>query len=208
MKKPLYKQRKPTPVPDRFAGLIVLLRGQKVMLDRDLAALYGVTTKVLNQAVKRNLARFPTDFMFQLVAEEAELLRSQIVTSNPGRGGRRHLPFVFTEQGVAMLSSVLRSVRAVKVNIEIMRAFVRLRQLLAANADLERRLAELESRCDLKFKDVFEAIRELLDRPDPLQPEHGREIGFHSTQQLKEEAPAYRCFAPRKATAKTPARQP
>jgi hypothetical protein len=226
MRRPLYRQRKPVPVPDRLDGLIFLLRGQKVMFDSDLAALYGVTTKALNQAVKRNAGRFPDDFMFQLSEEEGELLRSQfvtlnlgpghksaktgrktqqtdgslrsqIVTSNVGRGGRRHLPFAFTEQGVAMLSSVLRSARAVKVNIEIMRTFVRLRQLLAANADLERRLGELEKKYDRNFKAVFDAIRELMERPEPTRPDHGREIGFHTTPRLREEPPAYRCFTPR-----------
>ena len=194
--KPLYR-RSPPPAPDaeRLEGLILLVRGQKVMLDRDLAALYGVPTKALNQAVRRNLGRFPEDFMFQLLAEEAERLRSQFVTSNAARGGPRYLPFVFTEQGVAMLSSVLRSERAVKVNIGIMRTFVRLRQLLASHRDLERQLAELEQKYDRKFRDVFDAIRELMERPEPILPEHGREIGFHTVKQLKEEPPPYRCFA-------------
>ncbi len=229
-KKPLYRQQAPPPVPERFDELVLLVRGQRVMLDSDLAALYGVLTKVLNQAVQRNEDRFPADFMFQLTEEEAVRLRSQFVTLNPNasqkfagkplktanpadslrsqivtlkRGQhRKFLPYVFTEQGVAMLSSVLRSPRAVKINIEIMRVFVRLRQLLASHTDLERRLTELEEKSDRKFKAVFEAIRELLERPDPLQPDHGREIGFHSVQQLKEDAPPYRCF-PRKAESKS-----
>jgi hypothetical protein len=132
-------------------------------LDADLAALYEVDVKVLNQAVKRNLNRFPEDFMFQLTAEEAERLRSQIVTLETGRGQhRKYLPFAFTEQGVAMLSSVLRSPRAVQVNIEIMRTFVRLRQMLAGNAELARKLESLEKKYDAQFKAVFDAIRQLM----------------------------------------------
>jgi hypothetical protein len=119
---------------ERIEKAIYLIRGEKVMLDRDLAFLYGVETKVLNRAVKRNLQRFPSDFMFQLTAVEADLLRCQIGTSKKGRGGRRYLAYVFTEQGVAMLSTVLNSERAVLVNIEIMRAFVKLRQMLTSNA--------------------------------------------------------------------------
>lgn len=139
---------------------ILLLRGERVMLDSDLASLYGVPTKALVQAVKRNAMRFPPDFIFQLTPEEDAALRSQIVTANPGRGGRRTRAYAFTELGVAMLSSVLRSPRAVMVNIEIMRAFVRLRRLLATNADLARRLAKLEKRYDAKFRVVFEAIQD------------------------------------------------
>jgi hypothetical protein len=155
---------------------IYLIRGEKVMLDRDLALLYGVETKVLNRAVKRNLQRFPSDFMFQLTTEETEILRCQIGTSNEGRGGRRYLPYVFTEQGVAMLSSVLNSERAILVNIEIMRAFVELRQMLASNAELSRQLAQLESKYDKHFKVVFDAIRQLM-----ATPTRGRkEIGFRS----------------------------
>lgn len=197
MPKPLYKRAAPPPPVDPVEGLIYLLRGQRVMLDSDLAALYEVPTKALNQAVRRNLDRFPKDFMFPLSAAEADSLRSQTVTSNrAARGGRRHLPLVFTEQGVAMLSSVLRSARAVKVNIGIMRTFVRLRQLLASHADLERRLAELERKYDRRFKAVFQAIRELMDQPEPEPNDQGREIGFHTIPQLKEEPPPYRCFAP------------
>lgn len=153
---------------------IVLLRGERVMLDADLAALYGVETRALVQAVKRNAARFPPDFMFQLSQEEDAILRSQIVTSSRSHGGRRTRAYAFTELGVAMLSSVLRSPRAVMVNIEIMRAFVRLRRLLATNADLARRLAKLEKKYDAKFRVVFEAIQELMAPPKkPKQP-----IGF------------------------------
>ncbi len=153
---------------------IYLIRGEKVMLDRDLAVLYGVSTKALNQAVKRHTKRFPADFMFQLSADETSRLRYQIGTSNTGRGGRRYLPYVFTEQGVAMLSSVLNSERAVLVNVEIMRAFVRMRQMLASNADLSRRLDDLESKYDRQFKVVFDAIRQLMSPPLPGR----KQIGF------------------------------
>ena len=129
---------------------ILLIRGQRVMLDADLAALYGVETGNLVRAVSRNRERFPPDFMFRLNSDEFEALRSQIVTSN-GRGGRRYLPYAFTEQGVAMLSSVLRSERAVQVNVEIMRAFVRLRQLVSTNAELARKMDELERKYDGQF---------------------------------------------------------
>lgn len=159
---------------------ILVVRGHRVLLDSDLAALYGVAVKALNQAVKRNPGRFPPDFMFSLTQQEAVLLRSQIVTSNApslGRGGRRTLPYAFTEQGVAMLSSVLRSERAVRANVEIMRAFVRLRSLAAQNLALGRRLDELESRYDRQFKVVFDAIRELMT-PPASGPK--RRIGFIS----------------------------
>ena len=152
---------------------ILLFRGEKVMLDADLAALYEVETKVLVQAVKRNIKRFPADFMFQLSEEEFAHLRSQTVTSR--WGGRRYPPYAFTEQGVAMLSSVLRSDRAVQVNVEIMRAFVRLRQMLASNKKLEQKLGELEQKYDEQFKIVFDAIRQLMTPPDPKQK---RRIGF------------------------------
>jgi len=148
---------------ERIERHILLIRGEKVMLDADLADLYGVATKVLIQAVKRNLERFPDDFMFQLDRQEFDHLRSQIVTSSSGRGGRRYRPYVFTEQGVAMLSSVLRSKRAVQVNIEIMRAFVRLRAMLGAHADLARKVAALERKYDRQFRAVFEAIRALME---------------------------------------------
>jgi hypothetical protein len=158
---------------------ICFVRGQKVMLDSDLAALYQVPTKALNQAVRRNLERFPWDFCFVLSKEEAKMIqnsRSQIVTLKVGKNVK-YLPFAFTEQGVAMLSSVLRSKRAVQVNIEIMRAFVRLRQMLASNADLARQLATLEKKYDQQFKIVFDAIRELMN---PSGPQKKREIGFHA----------------------------
>jgi hypothetical protein len=156
---------------------ILTIRGERVMLDADLAALYGVSVKALNQAVKRNRKRFPGDFMFQLKAKEASSLRSQIVTLDRGRGRyRKYLPNAFTEQGVAMLSSVLRSERAVRVNIAIMRAFVRLRQLVASHADLKPRLDALERKYDSQFKVVFDAIRSLME-PEP-QPGPARRIGF------------------------------
>jgi hypothetical protein len=137
------------------------------MLDADLAELYGVETKALLQTVKRNLDRFPEDFAFQLTNQDLSNLRSQIVTSS--WGGRRYLPYAFTEQGVAMLSSVLRSPRAVQVNIEIMRVFVRLRQLLTSNVESARKLAALESKYDAQFKMVFDAIRELMKPPESGQ---------------------------------------
>jgi len=137
------------------------------MLDADLAELYGVETKALLQTVKRNLDRFPEDFAFQLTNQDLSNLRSQIVTSS--WGGRRYLPYAFTEQGVAMLSSVLRSARAVQVNIEIMRTFVRLRQLLTSNVELARKLAALESKYDAQFKMVFDAIRALMKPPESGQ---------------------------------------
>ena len=143
------------------------------MLDADLAALYEVETKVLVQAVKRNIERSPADFMFQLSKEEFDRLRSQFVTSK--RGGRRYPPYAFTEQGVAMLSSVLRSKRAVQVNVEIMRAFVRLRQMLASNKKLAQQLNDLEQKYDAQFKMVFEAIRQLMIPPDSTKK---RTIGF------------------------------
>ena len=152
--------------PERIEGRILLTRGHKVMLDSDLAELYEVETKALTRAARRNAERFPEDFMFQLTAEESRSLRCQIGTSNEGRGGRRYRPYAFTEQGVAMLSSVLRSPRAVQVNIAIMRAFVKLRELLATNRDLACRLDELESRYDDQFRAVFDAIRELMRPPD------------------------------------------
>jgi hypothetical protein len=160
--------------PERIERRILLVRGQKVMLDADLAELYEVETKELNQAVKRNLERFPEDFMFRLTDDEAAALRSQSVTSNEGRGGRRYHPYAFTEQGVAMLSSVLRSPRAVQVNIAIMRAFVKLREILASHRDLARRLEEMESKYDVQFRAVFDAIRELMKPPEKPR----RRIGF------------------------------
>ncbi|MBN1625214.1 MAG: ORF6N domain-containing protein [Deltaproteobacteria bacterium] len=154
--------------------MIFLLRGQKVMFDKDLAELYGVETKALKQAVKRNIERFPSDFVFELTELEFKNLRSQIVTSSSKWGGARYRPMAFTEQGVAMLSSVLRSKKAAQVNVEIMRAFVRLRRMLTAHKDLARRLDELEQRYDEQFKVVFDAIR-LLMRDEEKEK---RKIGF------------------------------
>ena len=166
-----------------IARRILVLRSRRVLLGHHLAALYGVETKVLMQSVKRNLARFPEDFMFQLTRDEANLLarheasnlRSQFVTSS--YGGRRYLPYAFTEEGVAMLSSVLRSKRAIEVNIEIMRTFVRLRQILAGNRSLAKRLDELERKYDSQFKIVFEALDQLREQP---RPPPRRQIGFSS----------------------------
>jgi hypothetical protein len=144
---------------------ILLIRGHRVMLDTDLAKLYRVPTKAINQAVKRNTNRFPVDFMFQLTSEETTALRSQFVTSK-NRGGRQYRPYAFTEQGVAMLSSVLHSERAIQVNIAIMRAFVQLREMIGSNKGLARRLNELEKKYDSQFRVVFEAIRELMAEPE------------------------------------------
>ena len=151
------------------------------MLSGDLAVLYGVEPRALVQAVKRNIERFPEDFMFQLDKEETEILKSQNVISSEGAwgGARRAAPYAFTEQGVAMLSSVLRSPRAVAVNVEIMRAFVRLRRMLASNADLARKLDVLEKKYDAQFKVVFDAIRQLM-QPPPGKPK--RPIGFHAVK--------------------------
>ena len=154
---------------------IFLIRGQKVIFDADLAELYEVETFNLNKAVKRNLDRFPEDFMFQLTKEEADSLRFQIGMSKvSGRGGRRYLPYAFTEQGVAMLSSVLNSKRAVQVNITIMRAFMKLREMIVSHKDLARRLDDLEKKYDQQFRIVFDAIRELM--APPTKPR--RKIGF------------------------------
>lgn len=194
---------------ERIERRVLLLRGEKVILDVHLAELYEVSTKALNQAVKRNPERFPSDFLFKLTPQETDLvLKSQIVTSNAendgklfvtsnilrsqsvtskrvGTGGRRYSPYAFTEQGVAMLSSVLRSPRAVAVNIEIMRTFVRLRQMIAGHADLARKLKAMEKKYDAQFKVVFDAIRELMTPPTA---DEVREMGFHTT--LKTPPPA------------------
>ena len=193
----------PTIPVERIDSRILLIRGQKVLLDKHLAELYGVETKVLNQTVKRNAERFPVDFMFQLSAAETDsLLRSQFVTSNEelepksasesdllrsqfvtskrelNAGGRRYRPYAFTEQGVAMLSGLLNSSRAVQVNIEIMRAFVRFRQMLSTHVDLARKLKALEKKYDQQFKVVFESINELMEPVD--EDDAAKEIGFHT----------------------------
>lgn len=163
---------------------ILLIRSQRVMLDFDLAELYGVETRALKQAVKRNLDRFPADFLFELTKNEVDEMVSQNVIPGRGKLGGA-LPFAFTEQGVAMLSSVLRSKQAVQVNIAIMRAFVRLRELLSTHADLARKLEAMEKKYDAQFKVVFDAIRQLMTPPPPSTK---KEIGFH----VKESAPKYR----------------
>jgi hypothetical protein len=177
---------------DQIARSIHVVRGHRVMLDADLAALYGVSTKRLNEAVKRNRGRFPEDFLFRLTDEELARLRSQSATSNvtaqdqplryqigtsnrSGRGGRRYLPYAFTEHGTVMLASVLNSPIAVEASIQVVRAFIQLRGMLAAHADLVRKLADLERRYDTRFRVVFEAIRRLMEPPPP--PGHKR-IGF------------------------------
>jgi hypothetical protein len=169
---------------DRIENSILLIRGQKVMLDAALARLYGVTTRRLNEQVKRNRKRFPQDFMFQLSSTEVKSLRSQSATSKKGRGGRRYLAYAFTEQGVAMLSSVLNSDRGVQVNIEIMRTFVRLRRMLASHEDLARKLNALEKKYDAQFRVVFDAIRQLMVPPEKKK----RGIGFV----VREKAATYR----------------
>lgn len=158
---------------ERIEKFILLVRGERVMLDSDLAELYEVETKVLNRAVKRNLKRFPADFMFQMDSDEDARLRFHFGTSKT-RGGRRYRPYVFTEQGVAMLSSVLSSDRAINVNIEIMRAFLRLRQMVTSNTELANRLNHLEKKYDNQFKMVFDAIRQLMT-PPTSKP---KQIGF------------------------------
>ena len=160
---------------EKIENRIFQTRGKRVMLDRDLAELYGVATKVLKQAVKRNQKRFPSDFAFRLTRIEVVNLRSQIVTSS--WGGTRYPPYVFTEQGVAMLSSVLNSERAIMVNIQIMRAFVNLRKAAIHYVALRRKIEEMEKKYDTQFGIVFEAIKKLLESP-PDPPK--RKIGFHS----------------------------
>jgi|SRR5215213_1729870 len=159
---------------ERIANSIYLIRGERVMLDRDLAALYGVETKVLKQAVRRNIDRFPEDFMFVLTRTELQNWRSQFVTSKGDRQGLRHSPMAFTEHGIVMLSSVLNSKRAIDVNIEITRAFVKLRKIVASHADLSHRLDELEGKYDQRFRVVFDAIRRVMS-PSPVKR---KQIGF------------------------------
>jgi phage regulator Rha-like protein len=160
---------------ERIASRIVLIRGQKVMLDADLAEIYRVSTKRLNEQVKRNRGRFPEDFMFQLSPEEAKALRSQFATSKRGRGGRRYRPYAFTEHGTVMLASVLNSSVAVQASIQVVRAFVRLREILSTHRELAHKLAKLEKQYDKQFKVVFDAIRELMAPPRRAT----RRIGFH-----------------------------
>ena len=172
--KPLVK------VPDEIImNQIYYIRGQKVMLDRDLASLYGVETKVLKQAVKRNIGRFPSDFMFEMNDKEFEILRSQFVTSSLTHGGTRYLPLVFTEQGVAMLSSVLNSERAIKVNIQIIRIFTRIRQMLMDNTELRLEIEKIKKKTDNNSKnieEVFQYLDQLLEKKE--HPEKRKEIGY------------------------------
>lgn len=158
---------------EQIESRIFFIRGQKVMLDADLAELYEVETRRLNEQVRRNNERFPEDFMFQLTTEEFANLKSQFATSS--WGGRRKLPFVFTEHGAIMAASVLNSKRAIETSVQVVRAFVRLRQMLASNAELSRKLVALEKKYDIKFRAVFEAIRELMI---PSDPKKKRPIGF------------------------------
>lgn len=165
---------------DRIASMIHVIRDEKVMLDSDLAELYGVSTKRMNEQVKRNSKRFPGDFMFQLTQDEIDCLRSQIATSKK-RGGRQYAPYVFTEQGVAMLSSVLSSQRAVQVNIEIMRTFVKFRRMLVSHDKLARKLDSLEQKYDAQFRVIFDAIRKLMAPTESTQ----RQIGFRKSSKPK-----------------------
>ena len=173
---------------ERIQNAIIILRGQRVIFGRELAVLYGVTTKVLTQAVRRNAGRFPEDFVFVLSKEKFAVWRSQFVTSKADRKGLRHPPMAFTEHGVAMLSSVLNSERAVQVNIAILRAFVRLRQILASHRDLSRKLEELEKKYDAQIKAVFDAMRQLMAQSERRR----RSIGF----KVQEPPPAYRLRRP------------
>ena len=160
---------------ERIESVILVFRGYKVILDSDLAALYGVETKRLNEQVRRNRDRFPPDFMFQLTEEEDERLRSQFATSKPGRGGRRSLPFAFTEHGAIMAASVLNSPRAIEVSVFVVRTFVKLREMLASNREMALKLAELEKKYDAQFKVVFDAIRGLMTPPK-------RRVGFEGEE--------------------------
>ena len=176
---PLITPRR-TPKPENLASLIYLLRGEKVLLSEHLAELYAVPVKVLNQAVKRNIDRFPDDFMFQLTRDETDSilrLRSQFVTLKRGEH-IKYLHYAFTEQGIAMLSSVLRSPRAVEVNIAIMRTFVQLRRLMDSNRDLARKIEAMEKRYDEQFASVFDAIKRLIAEDDSRKARPKRSIGF------------------------------
>ena len=171
---------KVVPKPENLAKLVFMVRGEKVLLDADLALLYDVETGALNRAVKRNIERFPGDFMFALTGPEWDNLKCQtgIASSSAVHGGRRGLPYAFTEQGVAMLSSVLRSQRAVEVNIAIMRTFVQLRRLMDSNRDLARRIEALETRYDEQFSQVFDAIKQLITDDQERKAKPKRRIGF------------------------------
>jgi len=176
IKNPLFSNNIPIPI-EFIERRIYLIRGQKVMLDSDLAELYQVETRILIQAIKRNLERFPSDFMFQLTKEESENLRSQIVISSSEYGGRRYLPYIFTEHGVAMLSSVLNSKRAVQMNILIIRAFIQLREILASNQDIAQKVKELEQkqiRDGAKVDVIYKIVKKLIETP--VKPKS--KIGF------------------------------
>lgn len=175
---------------ERIQRCIYLIRGHKILLDKDLAELYNVTTKRLNEQVRRNIDRFPADFMFQLTGDEDELLRSQIATSKQGRGGRRYAPYAFTEHGVAMLSSVLHSRRAIEVNIAIMRTFVKLRQILATNAALRRKIEAMERKYDEQFKHVFAVLSEMVmpDRKPKTQIGYLTEAAGHAKRSKRAKA--------------------
>ena len=168
------------PKPENLATLVLFVRGEKVMLDADLALLYGVETGALNRAVKRNIGRFPDDFMFGLTSTDWDRLKCQTgISSSTGlHGGRRGLPNAFTEQGIAMLSSILRSQRAIEVNIAIMRTFVQLRRLMDSNRDLARRIEALETRYDEQFSQVFDAIKQLIADDEKRKAKPRRRIGF------------------------------
>ena len=166
---------------EQITRSILVLRGQRVLLDAELATLYGVTTKRFNEQVRRNRDRFPPDFMFQLTAQEAEALRSQFATSKAGRGGRRYLPYAFTEHGAIMAATILNSPRAVEMSVYVVRAFVKLRELLSSNRELARRFQQLEARLDKRLTEhdvaiaaILSAIRELMNPPAPKR----RPIGF------------------------------
>ena len=171
MKKDLIKTAE-----DNITNYIFIIRGKKVMFDRDLAYLYGVETRALNQAVKRNRARFPVDFMFQISKKEFENLRSQFVISDPSNGGQRYLPYVFTELGIAMVSSVLKSEKAVQMNIQIMRTFTRLRQMVSNNENLADKVADMEKRYDAQIEEIIEAIEYLVEDEEEQEPKS--KIGF------------------------------
>ena len=176
------KKSKTSLIPqETIEGKILLIRGKKVMLDRDLAALYGVQTKVLKQAVRRNAKRFPDDFMFELTTKEFENWRSQFVTSKSDKMGLRYKPMAFTEQGVSMLSSVLNSERAIQVNIQIMRTFTKLREMILTHKELKQKIEAMERKYDYQFKIVFDAIKKLLEQPEKPK---GR-IGFRKEKDIK-----------------------
>jgi phage regulator Rha-like protein len=159
---------------EQIESMILFVRGEKVILDSDLAVLYGVSTTRLNEQINRNKRRFPGDFVFRLTKEEWDSLMSQFAISKTGRGGRQKLPYVFTEHGALMAANVLRSERAVEVSVQVVRAFVKLRQLLASNAELAKKLEELEKKYDHQFRVVFDAIRQLMTLP----PSKTKPIGF------------------------------